>query len=390
MSDATRAGPGGSPQWAVRRAAWFLVIVHLPLAAFPALTTITRRPGMPASEMALIAVAAAAAGGLQLRHSLAAARGTRPRGWPLTFAALAALANVPFLARGWYAYGWVQEAQWFVIASAIMLLPRRVAAAAAVAAIAVGTIPYCVHDYAVVGFGLPQTILFGCFYVVILVMGSMALYGSARLVAILGDLFAARTELAEQALAHERVRMSRDLHDLLGQRLSAVSLKGDLAIRLLSADPPAARREIESLTAVARSAMYDMRAVTWADHDVSLAAEADAAQAVLLAAGADVRVSIALPPLARAPDAVLGWAVREGATNILRHAQPASVTIAAARQDGSLRLEIVNDGARPAAGGGSGLAGLAGRARAAGGTAAGAYLGDGKFRLLVEIPEGAP
>jgi two-component system sensor histidine kinase DesK len=80
--------------------------------------------------------------------------------------------------------------------------------------------------------------------------------------------------------------------------------------------------------------------------------------------------------------------VREGATNILRHSQPASVTIAAVRQDGSLRLEIVNDGARPAAGGGSGLAGLAGRARAAGGTAAGAYLGDGKFRLLIDIPEG--
>ena len=77
--------------------------------------------------------------------------------------------------------------------------------------------------------------------------------------------------------ACERLRLSRDLHDLLGQSLSAVSLKGDLAVRLLGSDPSAAHREIESLTGVARSALRDMRAVAWDDHGVSLAGEADAA-----------------------------------------------------------------------------------------------------------------
>jgi len=96
-----------------------------------------------------------------------------------------------------------------------------------------------------------------CYYAAFMVAGGLALYGSARLVGILAELFAARAELAEQAVARDRLRMSRDLHDLLGQSLSAVSLKGDLAIRLLAADPPAAQRELESLTSVARSALRD-------------------------------------------------------------------------------------------------------------------------------------
>jgi two-component system sensor histidine kinase DesK len=388
MSGMSLAGLGGFPRRTVRRAAWFLVAVHLPFTAFPALAAITRLRGLTAGDMALIAAAAAAAGGLQLRHSIAAARGRRPRGWPASFAALILLTNLPYLASGWYATGWPQVLGWFVFASALMLLPGLAGATAAVGATAAAVIPYAVHDYAV-GFGFPQTVLFGCDYAAILAMGGLALYGSARLVAILGDLFAARTELAEHALARERARVSRDLHDLLGQSLSAVSLKGDLAIRLLPVDPPAARREIESLTSVARSALSGMRAVARAEHDVSLAAETGSAQTVLTAAGAAVHVAVTLPGLPPALDAVLAWTVREGATNILRHSQPTAVEITASRAGGRIRLEMVNDGAQPAAGGGSGLAGLADRAAAVGGTAAGAYLGAGRFRLLVEVPEGA-
>jgi two-component system sensor histidine kinase DesK len=232
-------------------------------------------------------------------------------------------------------------------------------------------------------------VLVVCYYVAVLVLGGGALYGSARLVSILGDLFAARAELAENALARERLRMSRDLHDLLGQSLSAVSLKGDLAIRLLSSDPAAAYREIESLTFVARSALRDMRAVTRGEHDVSLPAEVDSAQAILEAAGVATQVAVALPGLSPALDAVLAWGIREGTTNILRHSQATAAVITAGRADGLAWLEIVNDAAQPAADSGSGLAGLAGRARAVGGTAVGGYLGAGTFRLRIELPEGA-
>ena len=69
-----------------------------------------------------------------------------------------------------------------------------------------------------------------------------ALYGVVRLVVLVNELYATRTELAALAVGRERLRVSRDLHDLLGQSLSAVSLKGDLAIRLLPRSTPPARR----------------------------------------------------------------------------------------------------------------------------------------------------
>ena len=79
MTAAAPAEQAGFPQWAVRRAVWFLVAIHLPFVAYIPITLITRQPGQTAGEIALIVVAAAAVGGLQLRHSLAAARGDRDR-----------------------------------------------------------------------------------------------------------------------------------------------------------------------------------------------------------------------------------------------------------------------------------------------------------------------
>jgi two-component system sensor histidine kinase DesK len=365
----------------------FLIAIHLPFVVFTPLVTITRRPNAPAGEIALIALAGLAIGGLQFRHSLAAARGGRPRGWPLTFAAMVVLALVP---GWWITADWIPML-WFVIASALMLLPRRLGAVVAAVLVAGGTAWLCVDDVIA---DLPawRMALLIPYYLAFLVMGSGALYGSARLAAILDEVYAARTQLAEQALSGERFRVSRDLHDLLGQSLSAVSLKGDLAIRLLDADPPAARREIASLTSMARTTLRDMRAVMRDKHDVSMPAEADAAQAVLQAAGITVHVAVALPGIAPALDAVLAWAVREGATNILRHSRASQASITASREDGLAMLEIVNDGASARvseeAAEGTGLVGLAERARAVGGTAAGEHLGDGGFRLRVELPEG--
>jgi two-component system, NarL family, sensor histidine kinase DesK len=398
VSSETHPAPGNFAQWPVRRALWFLIAVHLPFAIVPVLTVVARVSGLSAGDIVLVVLVVAVAAGLQLRHSLAAAQGRRPRGWLLSFAVLIGLADLAYLSSQWYATSWpATGVQWFVIASALMLLPRRAGVVVAAVATAVAAVPSAVHDTNI-GFSDPRAVLFGLYYVVVLVVGGAALYGSARLVAVLAEVFAARTELAEQALAGERLRVSRDLHDLLGQSLSAVALKGDLAVRLLGSDPPAAHGEIVSLTGVAEAALRDMRAVTWDEHGVSLAAEAAAARAVLQAAGVTVDIDVALPGLAPDQDAVLAWAVREGATNILRHSRARQAFITASRASGQVRLDIVNDGAtapgdgdgRAAAGAGNGLAGLAGRARAAGGTAAGEHSGAGSFRLRVELPEEAP
>lgn len=101
--------------------------------------------------------------------------------------------------------------------------------------------------------GEPNTgeLLYSTFYWLSgLLLGGVSLFGSARLVRVVEQLDAARTELAEAAVGQERLRLSRDLHDLLGQSLSAVSLKGDLALALLGRDPATSRAEIESLTAL--------------------------------------------------------------------------------------------------------------------------------------------
>jgi two-component system, NarL family, sensor histidine kinase DesK len=379
--DAVTASPVGPPLPTVRRARWFLVGLHLALVAVAPVFTITGFEG-DAGDPAIAVVAALGIGALQLRHSFAATRGERPRGWPWTLLGLTVLVYLPM---GWHGMDWAPM-QYFVIASAAMLLrgwPAGVAVAAPLLATAAGV----VGEAPVGGESVAQGTLAVVYWTVGLVTGAVALYGSARLVRVLDELQATQTELAELAVGQERLRVSRDLHDLLGHSLSAVSLKGDLAIRLLRSDPPAARAQIEGLTGVARDALRDMRAVTRDEHAMALRTEIEGAAALLAAAGIDARIALDLPDLPPPVEKVLAWAVREGITNVLRHSQASTCSVTAARRDGMVRLEIVNDGARPSVREGSGLAGLTERARALSGSVSAGPLGDGSFKLLLEVPE---
>lgn len=378
------ADSAGFPRWAMARSPWFLVTLHAPFAAIAPLFVITRQQ-LTAGLVVLVVLAAVGIGGLQLRHSFAAARGERPPGAVWTFLALVALAYVPMWWVGW---DWAVM-QWFVMASAAMVL-RGPPAVVAVAVPVIGTVVaiwyFPASDWP--RSGLPYALTSSIYYFALLAMGSVSLYGSAWLVRVLNDLDTARTELAELAVARERLRVSRDLHDLLGQSLSAVSLKGDVALRLLPTDTAAARAEIESLTGVAREALHGVRAVTRDEHGVSLAAEIDAASALLGAAGIAVEVDLDLPNLAHPIEEVLAWAVREGATNTLRHSKATRWTVTGTRRAGRVVLVIVNDGAPAQTGHGRGLAGIHERALDLSGSATAERTADGGFRLHVELPEG--
>jgi two-component system sensor histidine kinase DesK len=237
------------------------------------------------------------------------------------------------------------------------------------------------------GSTFPQILIMGLYGLIVPTLYAAALVGGARLVWLVNELEATRTELATTAVGEERIRVSRDLHDLLGQSLSAISLKGDLALRLLAKDTGAARAEIESLTGVARDALRDVRAITRDEHAVSLRTEIDGAAALLSAAGIDTRLDVTdLPPLSVPAQNALAWAIREGTTNLLRHSEAQTCAITLFRHRGTVQLEIVNDGARAVAGHGSGLSGVAERARAASGSSA-TTVHDGRFRLSVEVPE---
>ncbi|WP_433444691.1 sensor histidine kinase [Nonomuraea sp. CA-141351] len=372
------------PRWVVRHPLWPLIVLHVLLAVqVPVYTTLGMDgpPGNPVAATAAFALALC----LGLRHSLAASRGERPAGWPWTLVALAVLANVPLW---WLGSNW-QAFTAFALASIVMLLRGRLMLFAAITQLLHNPVKEVIAMLRDDAHTIPQALLLGAYALFSLILYAGTLVGGARLVRLLNELEATRTELAATAVGDERIRVSRDLHDLLGQSLSAISLKGDLALRLLAKGTVAARAEIESLTGVARDALRDVRAITRDQHTVSLRTEIDGAAALLGAAGVDTRLDVAdVPSLSESAQSALAWAIREGTTNLLRHSEAGSCTITLSRQRGRIRLEIVNDGVRsaPGLGNGSGLAGVAERAEAASGSSE-AGVHDGRFRLSVEVPE---
>jgi two-component system sensor histidine kinase DesK len=194
----------------------------------------------------------------------------------------------------------------------------------------------------------------------------------------------ARAELAEMAVAEERLRFSRDLHDVLGHSLSLIALKAELAGRLLPDRQDAAASELEEIRELTRSALQQVREAVDGYRRPSLPSELAGARVALEAAGIELHVDAPDEPLDPEVESVLAWAVREGATNAIRHsgARHAEITLRAGL------LEIADDGggaARPEPSG-NGLTGLRERVQAVGGTVeAGAGPGGG-FRLVVRVP----
>ncbi|WP_203654168.1 sensor histidine kinase [Actinocatenispora rupis] len=199
----------------------------------------------------------------------------------------------------------------------------------------------------------------------------------------------ARAELARLAVADERLRISRDLHDVLGQRLAAVALKSDLARRLVPADPERAAAEMADAGRIAREALDEVRATVSGFRDSSLPGELSTARSLLAAAGVDCVLSAPdageLP--ARTAD-VAGWVVREGVTNVVRHARAATARIVV-RTGATVVVEVSDDGrgTGPDTGYGNGLTGLRERVTAAGGTLV-TERADGWYRLRAELPAG--
>ncbi|MDN3020582.1 sensor histidine kinase [Streptomyces sp. S.PB5] len=208
------------------------------------------------------------------------------------------------------------------------------------------------------------------------------------------ELRAAREELARRAVEKERLRFSRDLHDLLGHTLSVIVVKSEAARRLASRDMDAALAQITDIESVGRQALTEIREAVTGYRDGSLATELDRARSALEAAGIEPVVRHSGPPLAAQTETLLSWVVREAVTNAVRHSGAGRCEISVEGAAERVRLRVMDDGRGPsdtAGSPGTGLTGLRERLAAAGGRLeAGPGVGPrGGFVVVAELPVGA-
>ncbi|MDQ1541430.1 MAG: two-component system, NarL family, sensor histidine kinase DesK [Actinomycetota bacterium] len=271
----------------------------------------------------------------------------------------------------------------FVGTAAIFVLPGRMSLALIlVCAVVSSVLPQYVGPWHVRGvqWGLGGSIA----------LASVAVYGFSRLIRANHELAAAREQVAILAAEQERLRIARDLHDLLGHSLTTVTVKAALATRLFDQDPVRARAEIGEVERLARESLADVRAAVAGFRDVRLGTELATAREVLAAAGIEADLPHVVDDVPTELGGLFGWVVREGVTNVVRHSRASRVTITVHTR----AIEVVDNG-RGCAGGdpGHGLAGLAERAAALGGHLVAGPLGASTdatstngFRLRVDVP----
>jgi two-component system sensor histidine kinase DesK len=194
------------------------------------------------------------------------------------------------------------------------------------------------------------------------------------------------------AVAEERLRFARDLHDVMGRNLSAIAVKSQLAGELVRRSRPEAADEVADIHRIAEESLKEVREVVRGYRSTDLSGELAGARSVLRAAGVACTVQ-GEDDAGRLPEPVqvaLGWVVREAVTNVLRHSDATDCAITLATAPGEVRLTVTNDGVTAAAGqrAGSGLPGLRERLADAGGSLDAVRNGD-RFTLTATLPAGA-
>lgn len=219
--------------------------------------------------------------------------------------------------------------------------------------------------------------------------------------ATITELHATRRELAAVAVSEERLRFARDLHDLLGHGLSVISIKAQAARRSIRTDPAAAEGHIRDVEVLAQDALADVREAVQGFRRSNLDSELSRAAAALRAAGISTTIIRDDESLTVTQRELLAWVVREGATNVLRHAHARHASIRTSSVGGVATVIIEDDGGGPDADeddrpadderlvAGTGIAGLRERLTSSGGRL-NTHADAGGFRLTVEVPHQPP
>ena len=361
----------------------YVMFAAVPLAA-------GARLGMALGNAALIAAGLAAAQALAcvlLLHAAIDHRlGKGPR--PDRRAVVAGGLTVATVVAGWPAYGRVEDL-WTLVTAVLLaalltalcpLLSGPVTLALTLVGWLVAAGPAILRDGTALGPHLGLFLLF--------VAAVLSCRGTLWTLDVVWELDGAQQVKADLAVAEERLRFARDLHDVAGRTLSVVALKAELAAQLGKRGRPEAVEEMLEVRRIAQESLAELRAVVNGLRTARLDEELAGARSLLAAAGIAGRVIGDGDRLGPRTQTALGWAVREATTNVLRHSEAGGCTIELARgADGSVRLVMTNDGApggpvRP----GNGLTGLTERIAGAGGTVVAERLPPDRFRVSVYLP----
>ncbi len=261
----------------------------------------------------------------------------------------------------------------YICVLAVMALPGRVALPVVLLlAAASEVVPRVVPGWDSDSFFAFQ-ILLACF----------AAWGVTQIISRNADLVRAREEIGRLAVADERARLSRDLHDILGHSLTVITVKAELAGRLAEAEgAPGAQAEIGDVERLAREALADVRATVGGMRGVTLAGELAGARTALDAAGIRAVLPSSVDDVPAPRRELFAWAVREGVTNVVRHSRADECVVRLTPTS----VTVQDDGRGPdaARSGGHGLAGLRERAQAAGASMRVGARAGGGFVLRLE------
>lgn len=226
-------------------------------------------------------------------------------------------------------------------------------------------------------------------------LGGFSMTGVREIIRTSVELREARATVAQLAANEERLRLARDLHDLLGHSLSLITLKSELAGRMLPDHPEKAAQQVADIEQVSRQALVDVREAVTGYRRPRLTAELAGARVALPAAGVTAEAPTE-PDLADVPEdseTALAWALREAVTNVVRHSGATRCTIELLHRqtlDGPmLELSVEDNGSGGSGKGpGNGLTGLTERLQKAGGTLEAGGTKHG-FRLVARVPAGS-
>jgi two-component system sensor histidine kinase DesK len=222
-----------------------------------------------------------------------------------------------------------------------------------------------------------------------LVVGGSNIYFAQRNRA-LAKLRMANDEIEHLAKVAERERIARDLHDVLGHTLSVITLKSELAGKLIDRDPQRAGIEIREVEQISRQALSEVRDAIRGYRSQGLAAELAQARATLETAGVTVKCETASVQLPALQESVLSMAVREAVTNVVRHAHARTCSLRLEQRNGSCWLEIEDDGRGGSQNEGNGLRGMRERVEILGGTLHRGSQAGTKLTITLPLREGAP